>query len=115
MRVLIATVGGRGDVAPFTGLGTALRAAGRSATITSNDEYESLVVHRGPEFRPLPGTHGMFDDPRWTQASSGACAENLIRPGERGYLVSVADERVAFPKSRPLRHDDRLCCFDWPI
>lgn len=27
-----------------------------------------------------------------------ACAENLICPGGRGYLVSVADERVAFPE-----------------
>jgi sterol 3beta-glucosyltransferase len=30
MRVLIATVGARGDVAPFTGLATAMRAAGHS-------------------------------------------------------------------------------------
>jgi UDP:flavonoid glycosyltransferase YjiC (YdhE family) len=70
MRVLIATAGGRGDVAQFTGLGTALRAAGHSVTIASNDEYESLVVGCGLEFRPLPGTHGMFDD-RWTRELGG--------------------------------------------
>lgn len=44
MRVLIAAAGGRGDVAPFTGLAAAIRAAGHSVTIASNDEYESLVV-----------------------------------------------------------------------
>jgi sterol 3beta-glucosyltransferase len=71
MRVLIATGGGRGDVAPLTGLATAIRAAGHSVTIASNDEYESLVVGCGLEFRPLPGTHGMFDDPRWLQVSGG--------------------------------------------
>jgi sterol 3beta-glucosyltransferase len=80
MRVLIASVGGRGDVAPFTGLAAAIRAAGHSVTITSNDEYESLVVGCGLEFRPLPGTHGMFDDPRWIQDLGGpASAAKLIR------------------------------------
>jgi sterol 3beta-glucosyltransferase len=71
MRVLIATAGERGDVAPITGLGAAIRAAGHGVTIASNDEYESLVVGCGLEFRPLPGTHGMLDDPRWMQASGG--------------------------------------------
>jgi Glycosyltransferase family 28 N-terminal domain len=80
MRVLIATAGGRGDVAPFTGLATAIRAAGHGVTITSNDEYESLVGC-GLDFRPLPGTHGMFfDDPRWIQELGGpAAAPKLIR------------------------------------
>jgi sterol 3beta-glucosyltransferase len=67
-------------VAPFTGLGTAIRAAGHSVTITSNDEYETLVVGCGLEFRPLPGTHGMFDDARWWQGSGGpASASKLIK------------------------------------
>ena len=43
MRVLIATAGARGDVAPLTGLATAIRAAGHGVTIASNDEYEGLV------------------------------------------------------------------------
>jgi len=80
MRVLIASAGGRGDVAPLTGLAAAIRAAGHSVTITSNDEYQSLVVGCGLEFRPLPGTHGMFDDPRWMQDLGGpAPAAKLIR------------------------------------
>jgi sterol 3beta-glucosyltransferase len=80
MRVLIATAGSRGDVAPFTGLAAAIRAAGHSATITSNDEHESLVVGCGVEFRPLPGTHGMFDDPRWVRVVGGpVSAVGVIR------------------------------------
>jgi sterol 3beta-glucosyltransferase len=80
MRVLIATVGGRGDVAPFTGLGMALRDAGHSVTVASNDEYESLVAGCGLGFCPLPGTRGMFDDPRWVQGSGGpASAVSMIR------------------------------------
>jgi sterol 3beta-glucosyltransferase len=81
MRVLIASAGGRGDVAPFTGLAAAIRAAGHTVTITCNDEYESLVVGCGLKFRPLPGTRGMFfDDPRWMQDLGGhASAAKLIR------------------------------------
>jgi sterol 3beta-glucosyltransferase len=71
MRVLITAVGGRGDVAPFTGLGAAMRAAGHSVTIAGQPEYESLVVGCGLEFRQLPGTQGMFDDPRWLRGSGG--------------------------------------------
>jgi sterol 3beta-glucosyltransferase len=67
LRVLIATAGGRGDVAPLTGLAAAIRAAGHGVTVTSGDEYENLVVGCGLEFRPLPGTRGMFDDPMWMQ------------------------------------------------
>jgi sterol 3beta-glucosyltransferase len=70
MRVLIATAGGRGDVAPITGLAAGIGAAGHSVTVTCNDEFESLVVGCGLDFRPLPGIHGVFDD-RWVQASGG--------------------------------------------
>jgi sterol 3beta-glucosyltransferase len=79
MRVLIATAGGRGDVAPITGLATAIRAAGHGVTVTCNDEYESLVIGCGLEFRPLPGIHGMFDD-RWVQTTGGpAWAVSMTR------------------------------------
>jgi sterol 3beta-glucosyltransferase len=79
MRVLIATAGGRGDVAPLTGLATAIRAAGHSVTIASNDEYEGLVVGCGLEFRALPGTHGMFDDLRWVEGSGLAAGVGIVR------------------------------------
>jgi sterol 3beta-glucosyltransferase len=57
MRVLIATAGARGDAAPLTGLATAIRSAGHSVVITWNEEYESLVVGCGLEFRPPPIPH----------------------------------------------------------
>jgi len=67
-------------VAPFTGLAAAVRAAGHSVTIASNDEYQSLVVGCGLEFRPLPGTHGMFDDPRLMRVVRGpTSAVGVIR------------------------------------
>jgi sterol 3beta-glucosyltransferase len=79
MRVLIATAGARGDVAPLTGLATAIRAAGHSVAITSNDECESLVVGCGLEFRPLPGAHGIFDDPRLEVSGGPAWAVSMFR------------------------------------
>jgi hypothetical protein len=38
---------GRGDVAPFTGLGAAMRAAGHSVTIATGDVLEGLVTGCG--------------------------------------------------------------------
>jgi hypothetical protein len=55
---------------------------GTACSIASNDEYESLVVGCGLEFRPLPGTHGMFDDPQWMQLQERgglASAPKLLR------------------------------------
>lgn len=53
MRVLIATVGGRGDVAPFTGLGTAMRAAGHSVTIATADMFQHGM---GLQLQPMTPT-----------------------------------------------------------
>jgi sterol 3beta-glucosyltransferase len=80
MRVLMTAVGGRGDVAPFTGLAAALSAAGHTVTIAGQPEYKSLVVGCGLEFRQLPGTRGMFDDPWWVRGGGGpASAAAAIR------------------------------------
>ena len=47
MRILIAAVGSRGDVAPITGLGTALRGAGHDVTVATYGIFEDLVTsHR---------------------------------------------------------------------
>ncbi len=74
MRVLIATVGGRGDVAPFTGLGAAMRAAGHGVTIATHDVFEGLVTGCGLEFRSLPGSQTMLDDSRWLQGKAGSAS-----------------------------------------
>ncbi|WP_326552970.1 glycosyltransferase [Micromonospora sp. NBC_01813] len=55
MRVEIVTAGSRGDVAPYTGLGQALRAAGHQVTLTTHDNFTDLVTGAGLDFRPLPG------------------------------------------------------------
>jgi sterol 3beta-glucosyltransferase len=55
VRVLIVAVGSRGDVAPFTGLGTALRAAGQDVSIAAYGMFADLVTGCGLGFRVIPG------------------------------------------------------------
>ena len=74
MRVLIATVGGRGDVAPFTGLGAAMRAAGHGVAIATDEVFEDLVTGCGLQFRPLPGSQRVLDDSRWLQGKAGSAS-----------------------------------------
>ncbi|MGW6912488.1 glycosyltransferase [Kitasatospora sp. NPDC054939] len=54
MRILIATAGSRGDVAPFTGLGVRLREAGHQVAVATHAGFAESVRAAGLEFRPLP-------------------------------------------------------------
>ncbi|MER7512047.1 glycosyltransferase [Streptomyces lavendulae] len=57
MRILIATAGSRGDVAPYTGLGVALSRAGHEVALAATETFEPLATEAGLEFRPLPADH----------------------------------------------------------
>jgi sterol 3beta-glucosyltransferase len=74
MRVLIVAVGSRGDVAPFTGLGTALCNAGHSVAIATYGVFADLVTASGLEFRAVPGDPRMqgFSEQgqRWEQGGA---------------------------------------------
>ncbi|MEV7728216.1 glycosyltransferase [Streptomyces sp. NPDC087917] len=54
MRILIATAGSRGDVAPYTGLGVELRRAGYEVALATTETFAPLVRDAGLEFRGLP-------------------------------------------------------------
>lgn len=54
MRILIAAAGSRGDVAPYTGLGSELCRAGYDVTLATTDTFAPLVRDAGLEFRSLP-------------------------------------------------------------
>lgn len=47
MKILIATVGSRGDVQPYVALGKGLRASGHAATICTSVRFEDLVAEHG--------------------------------------------------------------------
>ncbi|WP_030234292.1 glycosyltransferase [Streptomyces sp. NRRL S-350] len=73
MRILIATAGSRGDVAPFAGLGVRLRAAGHQVAVATHASFAESVRAAGLEFRALPL------DPRAELAS--AQGQRLLRAG----------------------------------
>ncbi|WP_331739373.1 glycosyltransferase [Streptomyces sp. NBC_01187] len=54
MRILIATAGSRGDIAPYTGLGVRLRSAGHDVTLAADRRSADLVHRSGLDFHPLP-------------------------------------------------------------
>ena len=54
MRVLIATAGSHGDVAPYTGLGARLQSAGHEVTVATHARSAELVRCCGLDFHPLP-------------------------------------------------------------
>ncbi|WP_348534337.1 glycosyltransferase [Kitasatospora sp. GP82] len=43
MRILIATAGSQGDVAPFTGLGARLREAGHEVSLATHARFETAA------------------------------------------------------------------------
>jgi sterol 3beta-glucosyltransferase len=76
MRILIAAVGSRGDVAPITGLGTALRGAGHDVTVATYKTFEELVTGCGLGFRLVPGDPELLgasdQGQRWQEGGTGA-------------------------------------------
>ncbi|MFE9742243.1 glycosyltransferase [Streptomyces sp. NPDC006477] len=71
MRVLIVTAGSWGDVAPYTGLGVRLRAAGHEVAVATHERFQDAVTANKLGFRPLPV------DPRQELAS--AAGQDLAR------------------------------------
>jgi sterol 3beta-glucosyltransferase len=75
MRVLIAAVGSRGDVAPITGLGTALRGAGHDVSVATYGTFEGLITGCGLGFRLVPGDPELIgasrQGQRWQEGGTG--------------------------------------------
>jgi UDP:flavonoid glycosyltransferase YjiC (YdhE family) len=55
MRIVLLTVGSRGDVEPFVALGAGLRRTGHSVCLATHRLFESHVREAGLDFAPLPG------------------------------------------------------------
>lgn len=53
MRILILTVGSRGDVQPYVALGAALRARGHAVTLCTGRGFEDMIDAHGLEAAPL--------------------------------------------------------------
>src|SRR6202034_1622916 len=71
----MAAVGSRGDVAPITGLGTALRGAAHDVSVATYKTFEDLVTGCGLGFRPVPGDPELLgasaQGQRWQEGGTG--------------------------------------------
>ncbi|MFG2874695.1 glycosyltransferase [Streptomyces sp. NPDC048337] len=88
MRVLIVTAGSWGDVAPYTGLGVRLRAAGHEVVLATHTRFEEAVTAHGLGFRGLPV------DPRAELASSAGqgLARAVSPPVAMARVIRMARE-----------------------
>ncbi|GAA4934799.1 glycosyltransferase [Actinoplanes utahensis] len=91
MRILIIAVGSRGDVAPFTGLGRRLFAAGHQVTVATHDLFEPSIRGADLDFHPLP-----LD-------TREELTERLTAEGARGQLrTTVEFSRILAAHARPM-------------
>ncbi|TSB16071.1 glycosyltransferase [Streptomyces benahoarensis] len=82
MKILITAAGSYGDVAPYTGIGAALIAAGHDVAIATHDTFAPLVRAAGPEFRRLPA------DPHARRP--GGAGPGTGRGGQRALMRTAA-------------------------
>ncbi len=99
MRVLIVTVGSRGDVAPFTGLGSALQAAGHQVTIATYGMFAGLVTGSGLGFWALPGDPQLLAAARWRQGGTGPLGAARLTRLIAGHLREVHAGMLAAARS----------------
>ncbi|MEV1287554.1 glycosyltransferase [Micromonospora sp. NPDC049679] len=83
MRLLIVTAGSRGDVAPYTGLGVRLRAAGHDVTLAAHESFAKMITGVGLGFRPMPG------DLRALQHTASGQRLHRAGPTARGLIEFV--------------------------
>ncbi|GGW46400.1 glycosyl transferase [Streptomyces lucensis JCM 4490] len=91
MRILIATAGSRGDVAPYTGLGARLARAGHEVTLATTEAFASLAHGAGLGFSPLPAdprAHGGAGGTRELMRTAAAFVTEL----GRGFAGAVSDD-----------------------
>lgn len=55
MRVVVFTIGTRGDVQPYVALGKGLQAAGHEVVVATHEPFRQLVTQHGLGFRPITG------------------------------------------------------------
>ncbi|MDT0458156.1 glycosyltransferase [Streptomyces sp. DSM 41527] len=83
-NILITAAGSHGDVAPYTGVGARLRAAGHEVALATHDTYAGLVRAAGLEFRHLPA------DPRTRRPDAAGQARPAGPAGQRALMRRAA-------------------------
>ncbi|HEX7826096.1 MAG TPA: glycosyltransferase [Mycobacterium sp.] len=89
--VAIAAIGSRGDVAPLTGVGVALREAGHRVVVAAYTPFADLITGCGLEFRELAAdfTHGADVSPK--EALAAMFAPSGVRATGQMILDALHD------------------------
>jgi sterol 3beta-glucosyltransferase len=83
MRVLLLTLGSRGDIEPFIALGVALRSAGHEATLCASRHFAAVIEGHGVSYAPM-------DDGFFELLQSPAGRDGLARSGSLLGMLSTA-------------------------
>ncbi len=96
MKILILTVGSRGDVQPYVALGAGLQAAGHSVTLATLEAFAPVVAARGLGFRPLRGEFlELLQTPQGKAAVAGKGNPLALLRQVRPMLRRVLDDALA--------------------
>ena len=95
MRVLIAALGSRGDVAPFVGLGVRVARAGHEVTVAAHPEFEPMMRSAGLGFASLAGDARSVVPAGW-RMSPRFLAQQAARLTE--YLTQAASDLLRAAK-----------------
>ncbi|MFJ5811592.1 glycosyltransferase [Streptomyces sp. NPDC093093] len=104
LRILLATWGTTGDIAPYTGLALGLRDAGHHVTIVTSTRYAPHFTVHGLPVREMPLAHQ--DDlmtqpvPRWASMRNGHDVAAAAAPA----LLEAAAEGADIILAHPLLH-----------
>ncbi|MFB9905105.1 glycosyltransferase [Allokutzneria oryzae] len=95
MGILIYAPGSRGDIAPFTGLGTRLREAGYEVAVATYEAFGDLVRDAGLEFRGIPGDPrgigATAEGQRWQEGGGGPRGTLLMMKAFRSHLTELSE------------------------
>lgn len=96
MRILILTLGSRGDVQPYVALGAALRARGHDVTLTTWHGFETMIEAHGLTASPLSDdVRGLIETPDIQQALRSLSGKIRAWRASKGLFGRQLDEMWA--------------------
>ena len=123
MKILILTIGSRGDVQPYVALGQGLRQAGHAVTLCTGELFKEMVTTHGLVFAPMDDEMiRLADSPDARQMIEGGGnplkAINLVKPMIRRITLALAvwpgRSRNDWPPSRSARYKRQASAVSWP-
>ena len=104
MRITILTIGSRGDVQPYIGLGLGLQQRGHAVTIATHANYRALIKQYGLAHRPIAG------NPQ--ELLNQEIGQRWLETGKNSYQFVKQLVAFARPKMTQAMEDIQAACQD---